>query len=95
MNATFVWNPILGRTLNYATLGAGAAILAGGQPVATLTVYDTNNDSTTSGFNVLFDNGAIIYPTITLPTTFFGMPGYQSLWGTYSSGRMPSCPRNR
>jgi porin len=87
MNAAFVWNPILGRTMNYATLGAGAAILAGGYPVASLTVYDTNNDSTTSGFNVLFDNGAIIYPTVSLPTKFFGLPGHQSVWGAYSSGR--------
>ena len=30
MNAAFVWNPILGRTMNYATLGAGAAVLSGG-----------------------------------------------------------------
>jgi porin len=87
MNAALVWNPILGRTLNYATLGAGAAILVGGQPVFTLSVYDTNNDSTTSGFDVLFDNGAVIYPTVSLPTTFFGLPGHQSLWAAYSSGR--------
>jgi porin len=87
MNAALVWNPILGRTLNYATLGAGAAILAGGQPVLTLTVYDTNDDSTTNGFNVLFDNGAIIYPTVSLPTKFFDLPGHQSVWGAYSSGR--------
>jgi porin len=87
MNAAFVWNPILGRTMNYATLGAGAAILVDGQPMFTLTVYDTNNDATTSGFDVLFNNGAIIYPTVTLPTTFFGMPGHQSVWGAYSSGR--------
>ncbi len=38
MNAAFVWNPILGRTMNYSTFGAGAAVLAGGYPVATLTV---------------------------------------------------------
>jgi porin len=87
MNAAFVWNPILGRTMNYVTMGAGAAFLAGGYPVFTLTVYDTNNDTTTSGFNVLFDNGAIIYPTVSMPTTFFGMPGHQSVWGAYSSGR--------
>ncbi len=87
MNAAFVWNPILGRTMNYATLGAGAAILAGGQPVFTLTVYDTNNDSTTSGFNVLFDNGAVIFPQVILPTRFFDLPGHQSVWGAYSSGR--------
>ncbi len=87
MNAAFVWNPILGRTMNYATLGAGAAILKDGQPIATLTVFDTNDASTTSGFELLFDNGAIIYPTVSLPTTFFGMPGHQSLWGAYSSGQ--------
>jgi porin len=87
MNAAFVFNPILGRTIPYATLGAGAAILARGQPVVTLTVYDTHNASTTSGFNELFDNGAIIYPTVSLPTAFFGMPGHQTVWGAYSSGR--------
>ncbi len=86
MNAAFVWNPILGRTMNYSTLGAGAAFLAGGYPVFTLTVYDTNDDSTTSGFDVLFNNGAIIYPTLSLPTKFFGLPGHQSVWGAYSSG---------
>ncbi len=87
MNAAFVWNPILGRTLNYATLGAGAAILSDGYPVASLTVYDTKDDSTTTGFKNAFDNGALIYPTLSLPTKFFGMPGHQSLWGAYSSAR--------
>ena len=86
MNATLVWNVILGRTLNYATLGAGAAVLKGGYPVFSLTVYDTNDDSTRSGFDKLFDNGALIYPTVSLPTKFFDMPGHQSLWGAYSSG---------
>jgi porin len=86
MNATLVWNVILGRTLNYATLGAGAAVLKGGYPVFSLTVYDTNDDSTRSGFDKLFDNGALIYPPVSLPTKFFDMPGHQSLWGAYSSG---------
>ncbi|WP_202796964.1 carbohydrate porin [Pedosphaera parvula] len=87
MNAAFVWNPILGRTMNYATLGAGAAILSQSYPVLSLTVYDTHNAATETGFKDAFDNGAIIYPTASLPTKFFGMPGHQSLWGVYSSGR--------
>jgi porin len=87
MNAAFVWNPILGRTMNYATLGAGAAVLAAGEPVASLTLYDTNDDTTTTGFHKAFDNGVIVYPTFSLPTRFFGMPGHQSVWGAYSSGR--------
>ena len=87
MNATLFWNVILGRTLNYATLGAGAAILKGRYPVFSLTVYDTNDASTKSGFDKLFDNGALIYPTVSVPTEFFGMPGHQSIWGAYSSAR--------
>lgn len=87
MNATLFWNVILARTLNYATPGAGAAILQHGYPVFSLTVYDTNDASTGTGFDKLGNNGALIYPTVSLPTNFFGMPGHQSLWGAYSSGR--------
>jgi porin len=87
MNATLVWNVILARTLNYATLGAGAAVLQKGYPVLSLTVYDTNDDSTRTGFDTFFNNGGVIYPTVSLPTTFVGMPGHQSLWGAYSTGR--------
>jgi porin len=87
MNATLFWNVILARTLNYSTLGAGAAFLKDGYPVFSLTVYDTNDASTRTGFDKLGDNGALIYPTVSLPTNFFGLPGHQSLWGAYSSGR--------
>jgi hypothetical protein len=74
MNGAFVFNPVLGRTIPYSTFGAGAAILADGQPLVTLTVYDTHDASTTSVFDQLFDNGAIIYPTVSLPTKFFHIP---------------------
>jgi porin len=87
MNGVFVFNPVLGRTIPYSTFGAGAVFLADGYPVATLTVYDTNDHSTTSVFNHLFDNGAVIYPTLSTQTNFFGMPGHQTVWGAYSSGR--------
>jgi len=87
MNGVFVFNPVLGRTIPYSTFGAGAAVLAGGQSIASLTVYDTTDHSTTSAFGHLFANGAIIYPTVTLPTKFFGLPGHQTVWAAYSSGR--------
>jgi porin len=87
MNGAFLYSPVLGRTIPYSTFGAGAAILVQAYPVVTLTVYDTNDHSTTSVFNHLFDNGAVIYPTISLPTKFFGMTGHQTVWGAYSSGR--------
>jgi porin len=87
MNGAFVFNPVLGRTIPYSTFGAGAVLLAGGYPVFSLTVYDTNDHSTTTVFDRFFDNGAIIYPTVSLPTKFFGMPGQQTVWAAYSSGR--------
>jgi porin len=87
MNAAFVWNPILGRTMNYATLGAGAAILAGGQPVVTLTVYDTHDDSTTSGFNVLFDTGRLSIPPSACQPRFSACRDTRASGGAYSSGR--------
>jgi porin len=87
MNGAFVFNPVLGRTIPYSTFGAGAAVLADGYPVFTLTVLDTNDASTRCVFDNLFDNGAIIYPTVSLPTKLFGMPGHQTVWGAYSSGR--------
>ena len=86
MNGAFLFNPVLGRTIPYSTFGTGAAVLASGYPVVTLTVYDTNDASTTSVFDNLFDNGAVVYPTVSLPTKFFGMPGHQSIWAAYSSG---------
>ena len=87
MNGAFLYSPVLGRTIPYSTFGAGAAILAQGYPVFTLTVYDTNDAATTSVFDHLFDNGAVIYPTVSLPTKFFGLPGHQTVWGAYSSGQ--------
>ncbi|HEX3149744.1 MAG TPA: carbohydrate porin [Gemmataceae bacterium] len=87
MNGAFLYSPVLGRTIPYSTFGAGAAILADGYPVFTLSVFDTNDDSRNSVFDRLFDNGAIIYPTVSMPTQFFGLPGHQTVWGAYSSGR--------
>ena len=87
MNAAFVWNPILGRTMNYATLGAGAAILKDGQPVASFTVYDTHDATTTTGFEHAFEDGAVFYPTVTTATKFFDMPGHHTLSAGYGSGR--------
>jgi porin len=87
MNGAFLYSPVLGRTIPYSTFGVGAAYLSNGYPVFTVTVFDTNDDSKRSVFDKFFDNGVIIYPTVSLPTQFFGMPGHQTLWGAYSTGQ--------
>lgn len=52
-------------------------------------MYDTNNAATTSVSDDLFDNGAILSPTVSLPTKFFGLPGHQSVWGSTVPGATP------
>jgi porin len=75
------------RTVPYSTLGAGMAVLQKGQPVFTLMVIDTNNTPTTTGFESFFNNGATIIANATLPVTWCGLPGHQSVWGTFSTGK--------
>jgi porin len=87
MNTSLIFNTILARTLPYSAFGAGVNYLRDGEPVLTLSVYDTRDASTTSVFDDFFTNGAVIFGTAVLPTKFFGLPGHQGVEGAYSSGR--------
>ena len=85
-NTAFVLNPVYARTVPYSTFGAGFAVLENMEPVLAVSVFDTNNTPTVSGFDTFFDNGSTICAQVTLPTTFFDRPGHQGVSGTYSSG---------
>ena len=87
LNLSLIFNPILARTLPYSAFGAGATYLQDGEPVFTLSVFDTRDASTTSVFDDLFTGGVVIFGTALLPTKFFGLPGHQGAEGVYSSGR--------
>ena len=52
------------------------------EPVFTVAVFDTNDTSTTTGFDSFFDNGATIISSVNLPTDFCGKPGHQGVTGT-------------
>jgi len=54
--------------------------------VFSVTVYDTNDTTTVTGFNTFFNNGATVYAELNFATTFFDLPGNQGISGTYSSG---------
>jgi len=86
-NTALMFNPIYARTLPYSTYGAGFAYLKDMHPLFSVSVFDTNNTPTSSGFNSFFDNGVTILALVNLPTHFFGLPGHQGISGTYSSGR--------
>jgi len=87
MNLANVVNPVLGRTIPYSTLGAGAMVLVDGQPAAVVMVLDTNNSPTTSGIPPFLDNGVSIVAQTGLPSKFFDLPGHHIFLGSYSSGR--------
>jgi porin len=67
-------------------LGGGFAVLHEMQPVFSMMFLDTHNTPTTTGFNTFFTNGVTIIANATLPVDVNGLPGHQSLWGTYSTG---------
>jgi porin len=58
-----------------------------GGPVLALSVFDTNDTPTTSGFETFFDNGAVVHAIVTLPIDVFGLPGHHGVEAAYSSGR--------
>jgi porin len=86
-NTGLLFNPVLTRTLPYSTFGAGFVVLnKDKEAVFTAAVYDTSNTPTVSGFDTFFDNGMTACAGASLPTRFFGLPGHQNVFGTYSTG---------
>jgi porin len=94
MNTGFLFNPVLARTVPYSSFGAGAAYLHNGQPVASITFFDTNDNPTSSGFNTFFDNGVTTVGQVNLPTTFLDLPGHQGVGFSYSNGHYASLDRS-
>lgn len=86
MNMSLMINPIVTRTVPYSTFGAGFVKLHNMQPIFTLSVFDTNNTPTVSGFDTFFDNGATIVSSLNLQTGFVGLPGHQGVLAIYSTG---------
>lgn len=94
MNTSFLLNPVLARTVPYSSFGAGAAYLVEGQPVATLTIFDSKTNTTSSGFDEFFENGVVLVGQLTKPTCFFDQPGHQSIGFTYSNAHYRSLDRS-
>ena len=87
MNEAFVLSPIYGRTIPYSTPSTGFTYLRDSDPIFTFLVLDTNGRPDTSGVGHMFSNGMTLFGHLRVPVTPFGLPGHQSLEGTYASGR--------
>ena len=86
MNLGFSVNPLLIGTLPvYSTLGAGFVMLHEGQPLFTYTVLNPTDTSTTSGFDVLFEEGVAMSAELRLPIEFYGLPGHQTFGVVWNS----------
>lgn len=94
MNTAFLLNPVLARTVPYSSFGAGAAYLVEGQPVASLTMFDSKTNTTSSGFDEFFENGIVLVGQLTKPTCIFDRPGHQSVGFSYSNAHYRSLDRS-
>ena len=84
-NMAFVFNPIVGATVPYSTLGTGFVIHPEDGPMAMVSVLNSNDTTATSGFDTLFSDGLLLSAAVRLPTRFFDRPGHQLIGGTWNS----------
>jgi porin len=78
------------RTLNLSVMGAGFTKVNKRGVEASVAVFDTNNSATTSGFDELFDDGAVILGFYRIFHELGGLPGSNAILGDYSSGTYTS-----
>lgn len=86
LNVGFVANPIVLRTVPYATLGCGFVLLGeGGEPLFTYTLLNARDTADSAGFDELFEDGVAMAAELRLPTRVFGMPGHQLFGASWNS----------
>jgi len=84
MNTGLVFNPIIARTIPYATTGFGAAFLRDEKPVLTVMALDPE-DRSTRGFEDSYDRGAVWAVDLQLRTRLMDRPGIINAGGVYST----------
>jgi porin len=84
-NMGFVFNPIVGATVPYSTLGTGFVLHPDDGPMVMVTVLNSTDTTATGGFDTLFSDGLLLSAAVRVPTHFFDRPGHQLLGGTWNS----------
>jgi porin len=85
LNTAFALNPVTLRTTPYAGLGAGVLYLPNATTQLSLLVIDSEGDPSKSGFDTVFDEGTTLSAEARVATNFGGLPGRQTLGGTFSN----------
>jgi porin len=84
-NMGFVFNPIVGATVPYSTLGAGFVLHPEDGPMLMVTLLNSTDTTSTSGFGELFNDGVLLSAAVRIPTAWFDQPGHQLFGGTWNS----------
>ena len=84
-NMGFVFNPIVSATVPYSTLGTGFVFHPEDGAMVMVTVLNSTDTTTTSGFDTLFNDGLLLSAAVRVPTNLFDRPGHQLLGGTWNS----------
>ncbi|MGD9722900.1 MAG: carbohydrate porin [Pirellulales bacterium] len=84
-NMAFVFNPIVGATVPYSTLGAGFVVLRDGESLFTFSVLNSTDTTNTSGFEQLFNDGVLLSAALRFPTQLWGLPGHHLLGATWNN----------
>jgi porin len=84
-NMGFVFNPIVGATVPYSTLGAGFVVHPDDGPMVMVTVLNSTDTTATSGFDTLFNDGMLLSAAMRVPTNVLDRPGHQLIGGTWNS----------
>jgi len=84
MNTSLVFNPIMARTIPYATTAFGASVLRDGKPFLTVMALDPE-DRSTRGFEDSYARGVVTNVDLQLRTCFMDRPGVINVGGIYSN----------
>ena len=87
-NQNFVFNPVTIRTIPYSTLGGGIIILPTKnleEMLFTFTALDPSGVPDQAGFDDAFEDGVALASEFRFAIKPFGLPGHQSIGGTWSS----------
>ena len=84
-NMGFVFNPIVGATVPYSTLGAGFVYHPEDGPKLMVTLLNSTDTTNTSGFGELFNDGLLLSAAVRIPTNWFDRPGHQLLGSTWNN----------
>lgn len=85
LNTSLTTNPALLRVVPYSTLGAGMVFIPAEDSIINIGVLNATESVRTSGFDELFNDGAVITAEGRIKTSFLGKPGHQLVGGVWSS----------